>query len=60
MIIKKAREVIILVDGSKFLQNGLASYSNLRNISKIITDNKAPKNIIKKVKSLGIDVHIVE
>ena len=60
MIIKKAREVIILVDGSKFLQNGLASYSNLRNISKIITDNKAPKNIIKKIKSLGIDVHIVE
>ena len=60
MIMKKAREVIILVDGSKFLQNGLASYSNLRNISKIITDNKAPKNIIKKIKSLRIDVHIVE
>ena len=60
MIIKKAREVIILVDGSKFMQNGLASYSNLKNISKIITDNKAPKNIIKKIKSLGIDVHIVE
>ncbi len=60
MIIKKAREVIIVVDGSKFLQNGLASYSNLKNISKIITDNKAPKNIIKKIKSLGIDVHIVE
>ena len=60
MIIKKAKEVIILVDGSKFLQNGLASYSEIKNISKIITDKNAPKKIIKEIKSLGIDVHIVE
>lgn len=58
MIVKKAKEVIILVDGSKFQQNGLASYSGIKNVSKIITDNNAPKNIIKKIKSLGIDVHI--
>ena len=60
MIIKKAREVIILADGSKFSQNGLAAYSDLKNVSKIITDNNAPKNVIKKIKSFGIDVHIVE
>lgn len=60
MIIKKAKEVIILVDGSKFMQNGLASYSNIKDISKIITDKNAPKNILKEIKSLGVDVHIVE
>ena len=59
MIIKKAKEVTILVDGSKFNQSGLASYSAIRNVSKIITDNTAPKNVIKKIRSLGIDVHVV-
>ncbi len=59
MIIKKAKEVIILVDGSKFQQNGLASYSETKNVSKIITDNNAPKNIIKKINALGISVHVV-
>ncbi|MEN8194329.1 MAG: DeoR/GlpR family DNA-binding transcription regulator [Bacteroidota bacterium] len=60
MIIAKTKEVIILVDGSKFSQYGLASYSDIKDISKIITDSSAPKNIIKKIKDLGIDVHIVK
>ena len=60
MIIKKAKEVTILVDGSKFQQSGLASYSGIKNVSRIVTDNNAPKNIINKIKSLGIDIHIVE
>ncbi|MCP5062155.1 MAG: DeoR/GlpR transcriptional regulator [Ignavibacteriae bacterium] len=59
MIIKKAKEVVILIDGSKFLQNGLSTYSNFKNISKIITDSSAPKNIIKKIRAVGVDVHIV-
>ena len=57
-IIKKAKEIIVLADGSKFLQNGLATYAKLKNISKIITDNTVPNKIVKKIKSLGIDVHI--
>lgn len=60
MIIKKAKEVVILIDGSKFLQNGLSTYSNLKNISKIITDSSAPKNIVKKIRAIGVDVLIVE
>ncbi len=59
IIIKFAKEVIILVDGSKFLQNGLSTYSSFKNVSKIITDNTAPKKIIKKIKAIGVDVHIV-
>ena len=58
-IIKKAKEVIVLMDGSKFSQNGLAAYAKLKNISKIITDSSAPKKIIKKIKAVGVDVHIV-
>ncbi len=60
MIIKKAKEVIILVDGSKFNQNGLAAYSDIKNISTIVTDKSAPKNILKEIKLLGINVHVVE
>ncbi|MEE9431914.1 MAG: DeoR/GlpR family DNA-binding transcription regulator [Melioribacteraceae bacterium] len=59
IIIKKAKEVIVLIDGSKFSQNGLATYAKLKNISKIITDSSAPKKIIKKIKAVGVDVHTV-
>ena len=60
MLVNKADEVIVLIDSSKFSHNGIASYSNIKNISKMITDSGAPKNIIKKIRSAGIDVHIVE
>ncbi len=58
-IIKKAKEVIVLIDGSKFFQNGLATYSDLKNISKIITDSSVPKKVVKKIKAIGVDVQIV-
>jgi len=60
MIIRKAQEVIILVDGSKFIQNGLAAYSDIKNVLKIVTDKNAPKSVLKEIKSLGIEVHIVD
>lgn len=56
MIVKKAKEVIIMVDGSKFTQSGIASYASMSQISKIITDKTAPKEEIKKIKALGIEV----
>ncbi len=59
-IVSKAQEVIILIDGSKFNKSGLASYSSIKNISKIITDVSAPLKMIKSLRSKGIEVLIAK
>jgi len=56
MIIEKAKEVIVMVDGSKFNQSGLASYSPIEKISKIITDRSAPSAEIEKIKKMGVEI----
>ncbi|MEN8121892.1 MAG: DeoR/GlpR family DNA-binding transcription regulator [Bacteroidota bacterium] len=55
-ILKKAKEVIIMVDGSKFNQSGLASYASIDKISQIITDKTAPVDEIEKIRKLGVKV----
>jgi len=59
-IIQKAKEVIILADGSKFNHSGLASYSNFNKVSKIITDESAPTKVIKELRKKGIKIEIVK
>ncbi len=59
-IVEKAREVILIVDGSKFTQSGLASYASIDKISTIITDKTAPQEALKKIKKLGVKVVLVE
>ena len=59
-IIQKAREVIILADGSKFNQSGLASYSDFSKVSKIITDKSAPIKVMKELRKKGIEIEIVK
>lgn len=59
-IIEKVKEIIILVDGSKFYQAGLASYAAIDQVSKIITDSTAPQDELQKIKKLGIEVLVVD
>lgn len=58
-IISRVKEIIILVDGSKFTQSGLANYASLNQAAKIITDRTAPINEIKKIRKLGVEVIVV-
>ena len=58
-VVEKVKEIIVMLDGSKFYQSGLASYASINQISKIITDNTAPKEEIKKIEERGIEVIIV-
>jgi DeoR/GlpR family transcriptional regulator of sugar metabolism len=57
-IISRSREVIVLVDGSKFRQIGLSAYANINQISKIITDASAPAEEIEKLSNAGVEVLI--
>ena len=60
LIVGKAQEVIILADGSKFFQTGLASYAKIDQVSTIITDHHAPKEEIGKIRDLGVEVIVTE
>jgi DeoR/GlpR family transcriptional regulator of sugar metabolism len=59
-IISRSREIIVLVDGSKFGQVGLSSYAGIRQISKIITDSSAPAGEIEKIRNAGVKVLVAE
>ena len=59
-IIQCADEIIILADGSKFGQLGLATYANLEKVTTLITDSTAPKEILKKIEKKGIEIILAE
>ena len=60
MIIQKAKEIFIIVDGSKFQQSGIASYASINQVSKIITDHTAPREEIENIRRMGIEVLITD
>jgi DeoR/GlpR family transcriptional regulator of sugar metabolism len=55
-IVRKVKEVIVLVDGSKFHQSGVASYASVDQISTLITDNSAPADELKRIEQRGVRV----
>lgn len=57
-IVKRAKEVTVLVDGSKFNQTGISAYAELNEITRVITDSTAPEAEIKSMKETGIEVVI--
>lgn len=57
-IVSKVKEIIVLVDGSKFHQSGIASYASIDQISTIVTDNTAPDEELKRIEQRGIRVLI--
>jgi DeoR/GlpR family transcriptional regulator of sugar metabolism len=58
IIVQKVKEIIVLVDGSKFHQSGIASYSSIDQISTIVTDNSAPVEELQEIERRGIKVLI--
>jgi len=57
-IISVAKEVIAICDGSKFGKTGLASFAGLEDLTRVITDNSAPKSMIAELRKRDIDVVI--
>jgi DeoR/GlpR family transcriptional regulator of sugar metabolism len=58
-IVAKVREIIILADGSKFYQTGLASYASLNQVRQIITDRTAPAEVLKHIEQQGVQITVV-
>lgn len=57
-VVSRVRELIVLVDGSKFYQSGIASYAPIDKVSAIITDSTAPADELSRIKQRGIRVII--
>lgn len=57
-MIEVAREVILLADHDKFDKVALSSFAPLSCVHKIVTDEKAPKDMVAQLENLGIQVII--
>jgi DeoR/GlpR family transcriptional regulator of sugar metabolism len=58
-LIAMCRQVIAVLDSTKWGRVGLASFASLAQINRIITDAKAPVDIVEQVRSTGTQVVMV-
>jgi len=59
-VVAKVREIIVLADGSKFYQTGLASYASLKQVRRIITDSTAPAEVLAQIERMGVQITVVQ
>jgi DeoR/GlpR family transcriptional regulator of sugar metabolism len=56
MMIRSAREKIVVVDGAKFGVTSFASVAPLSAIDKVVTDQSAPSQMIEEMRKRGVEV----
>lgn len=57
-IVGRVKEIIVLADGSKFHQSGIASYSSIDQVSTLITDSTAPAEELRRIEQRGVRIII--
>lgn len=60
MMIRSAREKIVVVDGAKFGVTTFASVAPLSAIDKIVTDQSAPAHMVEEIRKRGVDVILAD
>ncbi len=60
MLIRNAREKIVVADGAKFGVTTFTSVSPLSAIDKIVTDKSAPSEILEQMREQGIEVILAD
>jgi len=58
-LVAMCRQVIAVVDATKWGRFGLASFAALHDITQVITDVQAPVDLVEQVRALGIQVTLV-
>lgn len=57
-LVQMCRQVVAVVDSSKWGQVGVASFAELGDIQTVITDERAPEDDVARLRDHAIDVHI--
>jgi len=58
-LVAMCRQVIAVLDATKWGRVGLASFADLEDIDCIITDRHAPADLVEQVRALGVEVILV-
>jgi DeoR/GlpR family transcriptional regulator of sugar metabolism len=56
MLIRSAREKIVVADGSKFGVTTFSTVAPLTAVERIVTDKDAPRDIVEKIRETGVEV----
>jgi DeoR/GlpR family transcriptional regulator of sugar metabolism len=59
-IIARAREVVAVLDGSKFGRLGLASFASIAQVSYVVTDERAPAAEVAALRERGVRVLVAD
>lgn len=60
VLIRSAREKIVVADGSKFGVTTFASVAPLTAVDKVVTDESAPVDMVEQVRKKGVDVILAD
>jgi len=60
IMMRNAREKIVVADGAKFGVTTFASVASLTAVDKIVTDKFAPPDIIEQIRKLGVEVILAD
>ena len=58
-LVAMCRQVVAVLDATKWGRVGVASFASLADVDCIVTDNHAPAQMVEAVRSLGIEVVLV-
>ncbi len=59
-LIARCRQIIAIIDASKWGRVGLATFVGIEELDMIITDYDAPEELVQQVRDLGVDVKLTE
>lgn len=59
-VIQNADKVVVLADYTKFSVRAMCRVCNIEDIDILITDDKAPKDVLKKIRNKGVQVVVVK
>jgi DeoR/GlpR family transcriptional regulator of sugar metabolism len=58
-LVARARQVVAIVDSSKWGQVGFASFASIDEVNCVITDEEAPSGMVSALREAGVEVVIV-
>jgi DeoR/GlpR family transcriptional regulator of sugar metabolism len=58
-LVAMCRQVVAVLDATQWGNVGLASFADLKTVCRVITDVKAPAELVEQVRVLGVQVVLV-